>query len=557
MSPEEVAERLNGRPSGDGWSARCPAHEDRSPSLSIAAGDKGGTVVHCHAGCEPSAVVAAVGLELRDLAPDTPSRDDAVATYRYTDENGRHLFDVVRRPGKRFHQRPADGRTGPGAMKDTRLVLYRLPAVRKAVAAGTSVFIVEGEKDADRLASEGWCATTSPQGAGKWAKVADHAREVLAGAEVVVVADRDGPGYKHATEVAESLRPVARSLIVVEALGGKDVSDHLDAGHAVEELVEVDGTEAPVPDPPPPVRLTDWAAAFARPPVEAVVDGLLFPGRWTGFVAPAKAGKSTLALHIAHRLARGLEPFSAGHRPPEAVLYLDGEMGEIDVVERLDAADLRPADLGLLAYSDLPPKGDTVQGGAAIVSTAHRLGASVVVLDGINAFVSGAEKDDGPWRALYEHTIGPLKRAGVAVLTSDNTGKDVTLSARGSSVKLDKADGVVLVKRTDDGVRLTTTHARTSSYVRELTLNVTGTDGTAPISFTVSPFAWPAGTLDAVALLDSLGVPATAGRPACLAALKVAGEGVRTEVLAAAIRWRKGSGTPPGTRLGNTSGEHP
>ena len=194
MSPEEVAERLNGRPSGDGWSARCPAHEDRSPSLSIAAGDKGGTVVHCHAGCEPSAVVAAVGLELRDLAPDTPSRDDAVATYRYTDENGRHLFDVVRRPGKRFHQRPADGRTGPGAMKDTRLVLYRLPAVRKAVAAGTSVFIVEGEKDADRLASEGWCATTSPQGAGKWAKVADHAREVLAGAEVVVVADRDGPG---------------------------------------------------------------------------------------------------------------------------------------------------------------------------------------------------------------------------------------------------------------------------------------------------------------------------------------------------------------------------
>ena len=40
MSPEEVAERLNGRPSGDGWSARCPAHEDRSPSLSIAAGDK-------------------------------------------------------------------------------------------------------------------------------------------------------------------------------------------------------------------------------------------------------------------------------------------------------------------------------------------------------------------------------------------------------------------------------------------------------------------------------------------------------------------------------------
>ena len=155
------------------------------------------------------------------------------------------------------------------------------------------------------------------------------------------------------------------------------------------------------------------------------------------------------------------------------------------------------------------------------------------------------------------YQAGPTGPGAECLAKADNTGKDVTLSARGSSVKLDKADGVVLVKRTDDGVRLTTTHARTSSYVRELTLNVTGTDGTAPISFTVSPFAWPAGTLDAVALLDSLGVPATAGRPACLAALKAAGEGVRTEVLAAAIRWRKGSGTPPGTRLGNTSGEHP
>src|SRR4051794_28984508 len=58
-----------------------------------------------------------------------------------------------------------------------------------------------------------------------------------------------------------------------------------------------------------PVQLLDWSTAFNRPPIDAVVEGLIFPGRWTAFVAPAKQGKSTFALHIAHRLACGLDPF--------------------------------------------------------------------------------------------------------------------------------------------------------------------------------------------------------------------------------------------------------
>lgn len=50
------------------WSACCPAHEDRSPSLSI--GDDNGTVlIHCYAGCSPADIVAAVGMNLSDLFP--------------------------------------------------------------------------------------------------------------------------------------------------------------------------------------------------------------------------------------------------------------------------------------------------------------------------------------------------------------------------------------------------------------------------------------------------------------------------------------------------------
>lgn len=58
------------RKSGKGWIARCPAHDDRSASLSIAEGDDGRTLVHCFAGCGVADVVGAVGLSLSDLFPE-------------------------------------------------------------------------------------------------------------------------------------------------------------------------------------------------------------------------------------------------------------------------------------------------------------------------------------------------------------------------------------------------------------------------------------------------------------------------------------------------------
>lgn len=66
-----LLERLSGvRKTPRGWSARCPAHEDRSASLSVAEGHDGRTLVRCFAGCELLAVVRAVGLEVADLFPE-------------------------------------------------------------------------------------------------------------------------------------------------------------------------------------------------------------------------------------------------------------------------------------------------------------------------------------------------------------------------------------------------------------------------------------------------------------------------------------------------------
>lgn len=54
------------------WISRCPGHEDKGPSLSIRELEDGRVLVHDFAGCGASDVLAAVGLELKDLYPNDP-----------------------------------------------------------------------------------------------------------------------------------------------------------------------------------------------------------------------------------------------------------------------------------------------------------------------------------------------------------------------------------------------------------------------------------------------------------------------------------------------------
>jgi len=60
MTAEAIAKALGGRKAGGGWTARCPAHDDRTPSLSIREADDNKVLVHCHAGCDQERVIAAL-----------------------------------------------------------------------------------------------------------------------------------------------------------------------------------------------------------------------------------------------------------------------------------------------------------------------------------------------------------------------------------------------------------------------------------------------------------------------------------------------------------------
>jgi len=72
------------------WLARCPAHEDKSPSLGIKETEDGKILIHCFVGCHISEVVGAIGLELSDLMPDNPTYKKGAKPPRF---NKYELFD--------------------------------------------------------------------------------------------------------------------------------------------------------------------------------------------------------------------------------------------------------------------------------------------------------------------------------------------------------------------------------------------------------------------------------------------------------------------------------
>jgi hypothetical protein len=259
MTPTElVLSKLpDARPNGQGWQCRCPAHEDQNSSLSIAEGDDGRALLKCHAGCATKDVVAALGIRMADLMPaanpnqhsQQPTGRRIVKTYDYRDEHSGLLFQVVRMEPKTFRQRvPQPGGGWSWSVKDVRRLLYRLPELVAADPAKV-VFIPEGEKDVDRLISLGFLATCNPGGAGKWKS---EYCEFLRGRPVVVLADNDEVGQKHAQAVARSLTGIAKVVKIVNLSGlppKGDVSDWLNAGGTRDQLVEL-VKAAPVFQPP-------------------------------------------------------------------------------------------------------------------------------------------------------------------------------------------------------------------------------------------------------------------------------------------------------------------
>lgn len=233
------------KPTGNNqWQALCPVHDDSVPSLSISCGDDGTILMRCHAGCKIKAICDALGIEIKDLFPGNTkkartTKGRELAKYDYYDESGKLVHCTVRFAPKNFRQcRPGDNGERIWNLQGVTLVLYRLPELLKANPAEW-IFIVEGEKDVDRLADLGLVATTCPMGAGKWK---DGYKRYLKNRKVVILPDNDTPGLEHAKQVAKSILDVAleaKIVILPDLPKGGDVSDWLDGGGIRETLLEL------------------------------------------------------------------------------------------------------------------------------------------------------------------------------------------------------------------------------------------------------------------------------------------------------------------------------
>lgn len=240
MDMQSVLSKLeNVKPSGQNkWMAKCPCHKDDKASLSVTVSPKGSPVFKCFAGCDWKDIYKALGLTAKPQ--DIPRTIDK--TYDYRDESGNVLFQNVRYKPKNFRFRQSrNGRDGwINNLKGVRLVLYRLPELIKS-NNDDFIFIVEGEKDADRLASFGLITTTCPMGACKWRT---QYNEYFKGRKVVILPDNDEPGQRHARQVASSLYGIAAEIKIVNLSGlpdKGDISDWLnsDAANSVEKLLEI------------------------------------------------------------------------------------------------------------------------------------------------------------------------------------------------------------------------------------------------------------------------------------------------------------------------------
>jgi 5S rRNA maturation endonuclease (ribonuclease M5) len=332
---------------------KCPAHEDGMASLHVKRGDKQPVIMKCHAGCDVEAILREGNVDPASIMdPDKPEViTPAVAAdrkmwtpvgqasdvYQYYAEDGKTLlFEVMRVPvgngKKRFMQRHPDITQSSGYkwnMDGVRRVLYMLPEVIQGKADGKTIHVVEGEKDVKTVVALGEVATTAPMGAGKWE---EEYSEVLAGANVVIIVDKDDAGRLHARKVRESLIEHGCTVSLKEAkVGCKDVTDHVMAGGTLDTLIET----LPDGDGKTTGAGVDVLNIVKRvlQPSSFVIPGVLASGdRWL-LTAFEGHGKSTLLRQLAVMTACGIHPFTFNDMPRQKVLLIDAENHPDQVLE--------------------------------------------------------------------------------------------------------------------------------------------------------------------------------------------------------------------------------
>lgn len=451
---------------GSGFIARCPAHDDQNPSLSIKE-EKGKILLHCHAGCTTESIVSALGLSFSDLftseepeskeisrpnssLSNSPNpakrRDETVATYEYQNAEGMPLYRVMRTASKQFFQERWTGSKWERGLNGVKPVLFRLPELL-ASPLDVPIYICEGEKDVLACVEQGLAATCNSGGAGKFKP---EFAEFFYGRRAVIVMDRDEAGRKHAQRISDFLDGIATSVQVVHAKSGKDAHDHFAAGFSVDEFVEMsfnevfgERSEIETQSPggasiegrrtPQAMRLADIEPKV----VDWLWDPYLPKGEPVLLAGDGGVGKTFITLSIIASVTAGI-PLPWGEMPTTGnVLFVTAEDDLAKTVS--PRAKAQGADMSKVFVFDLNDDQLGSNWFEAVLAEAKRICAVLVVLDPMQAFVTpGADLNK---LSVARQEMGSIRRlarvtnACVLLIThfNKNTGGKAQYRVNGSS----------------------------------------------------------------------------------------------------------------------------
>lgn len=298
-------------------------------------------------------------------------------------------------------------------------------------------------------------------------------------------------------------------------------------------------------------QVTDWHDLMSGDHAAGenwAAEPLIPAERLTVFYAPAKQGKSEVALAVVIALATGRPILGQRNdEGPADVVYLDYEMTKSDLLERLELLGYSdPAELSHLHYYSLPslPPLDTAKGADVLRRIAAHHKAKVVVIDTMGRAVEGDENSSDTYRAFARTTGLALKSDGVAVLRTDHAGKDKEKGQRGSSAKNDDADVIFRVDKTDSGWKLTRTHTRIGwapesvvidrTVMPDLTLKI-------ELARSTTKVVYPVGTTELAKELRAAGITVTRKTTEAQITKDAQSAGVsrQAKMMRAALKWMK------------------
>jgi hypothetical protein len=306
----------------------------------------------------------------------------------------------------------------------------------------------------------------------------------------------------------------------------------------------------------------DWESAYSEGAneIDWLVPGVIERGRLVAMYSAAKAGKSLLMLDVVSSLATGRGVFglpSSGSRVP--VLYCDYENTPADIVARLrDLGHLDPLDLAYLHYLSLPaiPPLDTPFGGQTLLDAALAVKAELVVIDTASRTISGIEDSANTWHAWYSATGLPLKRAEIALVRLDHSGKDESRGQRGSSAKVSDVDLVIRLTVKKDEVHLTAEERRQPYYAERTVLKRHEVSGVLRHELASGPPEDEREIARLIAFLDEEAIPTQTGRPTIQSHLATRGYPATKRLVEEAIRRRKRALQDPETARVSTDQGH-